>query len=100
MIINYNNYQLRLNCELLLFSLLLMLLNYSLTSLQVLSISGNLLTSLPDEVTQLPWLQQLMCDNNQITSLPETIGRSKQLTKLYIHKNCLEALPEVHRGFP
>lgn len=61
----------------------------------MLSVSGNQLTSLPDEVTQLPWLQQLLCDNNQIASLPETIGRCRQLTKLYAHKNYLEELPEV-----
>ena len=65
----------------------------------MLSVSGNQLTDLPEEVTQLPRLQQLICDNNQINSLPETIGRSKQLTKLYVHKNCLEALPEVWSGF-
>ncbi|XP_065906738.1 leucine-rich repeat-containing protein 69-like [Dysidea avara] len=64
------------------------------TNLQVLSVSCNCLTGLPDEVTLLPRLRQLHCDDNEIVSLPEDIGKCRLLVKLYVHKNCLETLPE------
>ena len=44
-------------------------------SLEILNLSGNALSSLPDDLHRLPHLRVLFCSDNAFTELPE-IGRA------------------------
>lgn len=65
----------------------------SLSSLQVLSIGGNLITEVPESVGLLSQLQALVLCDNLIESLPTSIARLKTLKSLLLHKNRLKHLP-------
>ncbi|MFA6159210.1 MAG: leucine-rich repeat domain-containing protein, partial [Candidatus Paceibacterota bacterium] len=64
-----------------------------LSSLQLLLVSSNQLTSLPPEIGQLSSLQSLYLANNQLTSLPPEIGHLSSLQSLYLSNNQLTSLP-------
>lgn len=64
----------------------------SLTSLTYLDLRSNQLTSLPREVCFLP-LQVLLVSNNRLTSLPDDLGRMERLTDLDASYNQLTTLP-------
>ncbi len=66
---------------------------YQLSSLRVLDISCNQLTSLPPEIGQLAHLQKLHLNHNQLTSLPPEIGQLAYLQKLHLNHNQLTSLP-------
>lgn len=48
-------------------------------SLEVLNLSGNALTSLPDDLHRLSRLKVLFCSDNPFTELPAAIGRCESL---------------------
>ena len=64
-----------------------------LTSLRVLNLGDNQLTSLPAEIGQLTSLKELDLSDNQLTSLPAEIGRLTSLTQLDLRGNQLTSLP-------
>ena len=64
-----------------------------LTSLRVLDLRGNQLTSLPSEIGQLTSLTYLSLGYNQLTSLPAEIGQLASLTWLDLEKNQLTSVP-------
>lgn len=48
-------------------------------SLEVLNLSGNQLSSLPDDLTRLKNLKIIFCSENQFTHLPEVLGQFEHL---------------------
>ena len=64
-----------------------------LTSLKVLYLGGNQLTSVPAEIWQLTSLRELNLGRNQLTSLPAEIGQLTSLTELDLSGNQLTTLP-------
>ena len=64
-----------------------------LTSLRVLYLFGNQLTSVPAEIGQLASLEQLDLRDNQLTSLPAEIGQLTALEQLGLGGNQLTSLP-------
>ena len=48
-------------------------------SLEVLNLSGNQLSSLPDDLSRLHKLRVLFCSDNPFTELPASIGRCPNL---------------------
>ena len=53
-----------------------------------------ILNSLPENIGNLPNLQDLLLSYNNITSLPKSIGNLSSLTRLYLDDNKLTSLPE------
>ena len=60
-----------------------------MTVLKVLSLSGNQLTSLPEEIGLMTGLKKLYLLNNQLTLLPEEIVALTGLTSLDLFNNPL-----------
>lgn len=56
-------------------------------SLEILNLSGNALSSLPDDFPRLHRLRILFCSDNQFTVLPEVLGQCKSLTMLGFKAN-------------
>ncbi len=48
-------------------------------TLEILDLSGNALSSLPDDLPRLHKLRILFCSNNRFTELPEVLGQCRQL---------------------
>ncbi|XP_053473763.1 E3 ubiquitin-protein ligase LRSAM1 [Ictalurus furcatus] len=65
----------------------------ALATIKVLDLHENKLTSLPDDIGQLPSLQVLNAENNQIKALPASIGDLRNLQTLNMKGNCLRELP-------
>lgn len=66
-----------------------------LSSVAVLNLSFNKLTSLPQDLgQQLPGLQQLYLANNYLSSLPDSLDRVP-LHDLFLSENAFEQLPQV-----
>ena len=57
--------------------------------------TGNMLTSIPSSLIDLPRLAHLLLADNRIKSLPEDIGQSRSLMVLNVSSNPLEKLPSV-----
>jgi len=51
-------------------------------SLEILDLSGNSLTSLPDDLPRLHRLRIIFCSDNPFTELPEVLGRCPSLTMI------------------
>jgi Leucine-rich repeat (LRR) protein len=73
----------------------LLLRQYDLPLLQVLNLSDNQLTILPDEMfAVVPLLQELRLDDNQLTCIPHAMGQTlKQLKILSVRNNQLQMTP-------
>jgi hypothetical protein len=71
-------------------------------SLEVLNLSGNALSSLPDDLHRLTRLRVLFCSDNQFTELPACLGQCAALTMIGFKANRIqqvqgEALPPLLR---
>ena len=62
-------------------------------SLEILNLSGNLLTSLPDDLHRLHKLRVLFCSDNRFTALPEAIGRCAALRMVGFKANRIARVP-------
>ena len=56
-------------------------------TLEILDISGNEFTSLPDDFDRLHKLRVLFCSDNPFTELPEVLGRCKSLSMVGFRNN-------------
>ncbi|KAM4091643.1 hypothetical protein ACJW30_09G151900 [Castanea mollissima] len=63
-------------------------------SLKLMTLDGNEITSLPDEMGQLVRLERLSISGNLLTCLPETFGSLRNLLLLNVSNNKLKSLPE------
>ncbi|MGY2288586.1 leucine-rich repeat-containing protein kinase family protein [Pseudomonas sp. SDO528_S397] len=62
-------------------------------SLEVLNLSGNALSSLPDDLHRLPHLRVLFCSENAFTQLPECLGQCAQLSMIGFKSNRIRQVP-------
>ena len=62
-------------------------------SLQVLNLSGNALSSLPEDLHRLHQLQVIFCSNNQFTELPAVLGQCAQLQMVGFKSNQIRTVP-------
>ena len=62
-------------------------------SLEVLNLSGNALSSLPDDLHRLTRLRILFCSDNQFTELPACLGQCAQLSMIGFKANQIEHVP-------
>ena len=56
-------------------------------TLEILDLSGNALSELPEELADLPRLRIIFCSDNQFTELPEVLGRCPQLSMVGFKAN-------------
>lgn len=67
---------------------------YSLTdSLEILDLTGNALTDLPDDLTRFKQLRILFCSSNQFTHVPEVLGACDQLRMVGFKANQINHIP-------
>jgi hypothetical protein len=62
-------------------------------TLEVLDLSGNALTALPDDLARLHRLRIVFCSNNQFTELPAVLGQCPQLRMLGFRANRIRSVP-------
>jgi len=62
-------------------------------SLEVLNLSGNALTSLPNDLPRLHRLQVLFCSDNPFTELPAVLGQCLSLTMIGFKANKIRRVP-------
>ena len=62
-------------------------------TLEILDLSGNALTSLPDDLPRLGKLRILFCSNNPFTELPAVIGQCAALEMLGFKSNRIASVP-------
>ena len=62
-------------------------------SLEVLNLSGNALTTLPDDLPRLHRLRVLFCSNNAFTELPAVLGQCAQLEMVGFKSNRIAHVP-------
>lgn len=62
-------------------------------SLEILDLSGNALTRLPDDLHRLHKLQVLFCSDNEFTHLPEVLGECRQLGMVGFKANRIHSVP-------
>ncbi|MBC6605467.1 serine/threonine-protein kinase [Hymenobacter sp. BT188] len=62
-------------------------------TLEILNLSGNKLSSLPDDLGRLNKLRILFCSDNQFTSVPEVLGQCPQLSMVGFKANQIQTLP-------
>ena len=62
-------------------------------SLEILNLSGNALSSLPDDLHRLTRLRILFCSDNQFTELPTSLGQCAQLSMIGFKANRIEQVP-------
>lgn len=62
-------------------------------SLEILNLSGNALSSLPDDLHRLPHLRVLFCSDNAFTDLPECLGQCAKLSMIGFKANRISRVP-------
>jgi hypothetical protein len=62
-------------------------------SLEILDLSGNALSSLPDDLSRLHQLRILFCSDNQFTILPPALGQCRQLSMIGFKANQIRTVP-------
>jgi len=62
-------------------------------TLEILDLSGNALTSLPDDLPRLGKLRILFCSNNRFTELPAVIGQCAALEMVGFKSNRIACVP-------
>lgn len=62
-------------------------------SLEILNLSGNALTSLPDDLWRLTRLRVIFCSENQFTVLPVVLGQCPQLNMIGFKSNQISTVP-------
>ena len=62
-------------------------------TLEVLNLSGNALSALPDDLHRLHRLRVLFCSDNQFTELPEAVGQCRQLDMVAFKANRIRSIP-------
>lgn len=62
-------------------------------TLEVLDLSGNQLSSLPDDLPRLHKLRVLFCSDNQFTTLPPVLGQCPQLRMVGFKANQIATVP-------
>jgi Protein tyrosine and serine/threonine kinase len=73
-------------------------------SLEILDLSGNQLSALPDDLPRLHKLRVIFCSDNAFTELPEVLGQCQQLSMVGFKANRIahvssKALPPLLRWF-
>ena len=63
-------------------------------TLEILDLSGNALSALPDDLTKLHKLQILFCSSNQFTHLPEVLGKCQSLHMIGFKANQISQISE------
>lgn len=62
-------------------------------TLEILNLSGNALSDLPDDLPRLHKLRVIFCSDNHFTQVPEVLGRCPQLEMVGFKANRIETLP-------
>jgi len=62
-------------------------------SLEILDLTGNALSSLPDDLPRLRRLRIIFCSENQFTGLPPVLGRCPSLTMIGFKANRIASVP-------
>lgn len=62
-------------------------------TLEILDLTDNALSSLPDDLPRLHKLRILFCSNNRFTALPAMLGRMPALTMVGFKANQIETVP-------
>lgn len=62
-------------------------------TLEILDLSGNALSTLPDELPRLTRLRVIFCSANQFTVLPAILGACQQLTMIGFKSNRISEVP-------
>lgn len=62
-------------------------------TLEILDLSGNALSSLPDDLPRLHRLRILFCSDNQFVELPVVLGQCAQLTMIGFKANQIASVP-------
>jgi len=64
-------------------------------TLEILDLSGNCLSALPDDLPRLHKLRLVFCSNNLFTCLPEVLGQCPQLSMLGFKANRIHTVPAI-----
>lgn len=67
-------------------------------TLEILDLSGNALSTLPDDLPRLTRLRVLFCSKNRFTTLPAVLGQCTQLTMIGFKSNQIREVPAA--AFP
>jgi hypothetical protein len=67
-------------------------------TLEILDLSGNELSSLPDDFHRLHKLRILFCSDNQFTELPAVLGQCPQLSMVGFKANKIRSVPAAALG--
>ena len=62
-------------------------------SLEILDLSGNALSALPDDLARLHRLRIIFCSNNRFTELPAVLGQCAQLEMIGFRANQIRHVP-------
>jgi hypothetical protein len=63
-------------------------------TLEILDLSGNALSTLPNDLHRLKKLRILFCSNNQFTQLPDVLGKCENLSMIGFKANQITHIPE------